>query len=201
MIRAVGVDDGALIARLFGANGACGGCWCMWWRRERGGALWRNCQGEANRRDFMALLAAGEVHGVLALRAGEPVGWCNIEPRSSLIRIARVRALARENVAAGTWGVACFYIPARHRRQGLARTLLSAAVELAWARGAARIEGYPVVVRGDRELPGAFAWTGVPRMYTAQGFRRMPAPDGERATYMLERPAAEVIKAAGVPRR
>ena len=23
------------LERLFGANGACGGCWCMWWRLKR----------------------------------------------------------------------------------------------------------------------------------------------------------------------
>ena len=28
-------DDWDDLARLFGARGACGGCWCMWWRLAR----------------------------------------------------------------------------------------------------------------------------------------------------------------------
>ena len=24
------------LVTLFGSNGACGGCWCMWWRIEKG---------------------------------------------------------------------------------------------------------------------------------------------------------------------
>jgi hypothetical protein len=24
------------LEQLFGPNGACGGCWCMWWRIEKG---------------------------------------------------------------------------------------------------------------------------------------------------------------------
>lgn len=188
-VREVTREDGALVERLFGPNGACGGCWCMWWRRERGGALWRACQGERNRRDFMRLLRDGEVNAVIASRGDEPVGWCNVEPRSTLIRIARVRALARGDVAPASWGVGCFYIPARHRRQGIARALLAAAIDLAWRRGAARIEGYPVVVRPGAEPVAAFAWTGVPAMFVAQGFRRLPAPAGARVTYVLERPS------------
>jgi len=33
------------LAELFGANGACGGCWCMWWRIETG-ERWRDIKGE-----------------------------------------------------------------------------------------------------------------------------------------------------------
>jgi GNAT superfamily N-acetyltransferase len=190
VVRAVSPADRDLVIRLFGPNGACGGCWCMWWRRERGGALWHACQGETNRHDFLRLFAAGKVNAVLALRGDEPVGWCNIEPRETLVRIARVRALARERVAPATWGVGCFYVPARQRGRGLAKALLRGAIELAWRRGAARIEGYPVVVRPGAGMPGAFAWTGVPRLFTAAGFTRMPAPAGARTTYVLERPAA-----------
>jgi len=24
------------LERLFGTNGACAGCWCIWWRLEKG---------------------------------------------------------------------------------------------------------------------------------------------------------------------
>ena len=30
--------------KLFGKNGACGGCWCMWWRVEKG-EKWSDLKG------------------------------------------------------------------------------------------------------------------------------------------------------------
>ena len=39
-VRPLREDDWPAIEELFGSNGACGGCWCMWWRVPRGGKLW-----------------------------------------------------------------------------------------------------------------------------------------------------------------
>ncbi len=50
---------------LFGANGACGGCWCMYWRQERG-EDWSRLKGAANKRRFRSLVERGLAHGVLA---------------------------------------------------------------------------------------------------------------------------------------
>ncbi len=42
------------LERLFGAHGACGGCWCMWWRVERGGKTWKDIQGaKAKRHEYL----------------------------------------------------------------------------------------------------------------------------------------------------
>ena len=39
--------------RLFGANGACGGCWCMSWRIEKG-EKWEEVKGAcAKKRSFV----------------------------------------------------------------------------------------------------------------------------------------------------
>ena len=50
--RPLSCDDWTTVAALFGTNGACGGCWCMWWRRPRGGKLWEECKGAKNKRTF-----------------------------------------------------------------------------------------------------------------------------------------------------
>jgi hypothetical protein len=49
-IRTITPDDWPAIERLFGANGACGGCWCMWWRVEKGGRTWDGTKGEPARK-------------------------------------------------------------------------------------------------------------------------------------------------------
>ena len=49
---------------LFGPRGACGGCWCMWWRMRP--KDYKARKGEANRQAFRALVAAGPPPGLLA---------------------------------------------------------------------------------------------------------------------------------------
>ena len=39
-IRLLTPDDWSILTKLFGSNGACGGCWCMWPRVPRGGKAW-----------------------------------------------------------------------------------------------------------------------------------------------------------------
>ncbi|MCJ7497071.1 MAG: GNAT family N-acetyltransferase, partial [candidate division Zixibacteria bacterium] len=36
------------LENLFGERGACGGCWCMWWRLSR--SLFNKQKGEGNRK-------------------------------------------------------------------------------------------------------------------------------------------------------
>ena len=49
---------------LFGPNGACGGCWCMWWRIKR--SQYDQQKGEGNRLAMRAIVDAGQVPGLLA---------------------------------------------------------------------------------------------------------------------------------------
>ncbi len=169
-VRALAPGDWNHLAALFGANGACGGCWCMWWRLPRGGKLWEASKGEPNRRAFRRLLTAGKVRGCLAFAAGTPVGWVCVGPASDFPRMQRVKALAGERDP-GTWAVVCFFIRSGWRARGVASQLLAGAVELARLHGATRVEGYPVVPKGDAKMPAAFAWTGVPALFDRAGFR------------------------------
>src|SRR5881628_691771 len=64
---------------LFGRNGACAGCWCMWWRLPR--AHWVKRKGGANKKAIRKLVTEGNFPGILAYADGQPVGWCAIGPR------------------------------------------------------------------------------------------------------------------------
>jgi GNAT superfamily N-acetyltransferase len=176
--RAAAHDDGPVIARLFGVNGACAGCWCMHWRVEKGGATWRACRGEPNRRAFLKLLRGGRVHGALAFAGERPVGWCNFGPRTDFPRLRRSRVLAYE-AAPGTWSVNCFFVAAGWRRQGVASALLRTAMATAFARGARVLEGYPP----GGALTAPFAWTGTRSLFARAGFK----PSAENPRVWLKR--------------
>lgn len=167
-LRPVNASDWPTIEILFGNKGACGGCWCMYWRVERGGRTWDAVRGTLARTQIRELTEASALHGILAFVSGAPVGWASTGPYDDFPRLRRVRALQRERPP-GVWSVTCFYILPRFRRRGLGTRLLHACVELARAKGARVIEGYPVAVRGS--MPDAFVWTGVPAMFAEIGFR------------------------------
>ena len=177
-------DDWPVIEALFGANGACGGCWCMWWRVPMGGKAWDVAKGAPNRVAFRGLVESGRASGVLAFDGARAVGWCAVGPRADFPRLDRSKALAR-GWSADTWSINCLYVPARERGRGVATALVEAAVALASERGAREIEAYPqVVVPGSRQA-GAFVCTGVPALYERLGFvAPRPAPRG-RVLYLL----------------
>src|SRR5262245_32492807 len=101
--------DASAITKLFGPNGAGGRRWCMHWRLEKGGKMWKACKGEPNRRAFFKLLKQGRAQGTLAFAGDTPVGWCNFGPLEEFPRIRNSRVLSRE-AAPGTWSINCFYI-------------------------------------------------------------------------------------------
>lgn len=198
-IRPLEPDDWHLIESLFGAKGACGGCWCMWWRVPRGGRLWEQVKGEPNRRSFKDLVERGEVHGMLALHGDEPVGWCCFGPRRTFPRLETVKALRRD-WSDDTWSITCFYMPARWRKHGIASRLLAAATERAFALGAIEVEGYPVVPRSpDSQLPGAFAWTGVPVMFEREDYHAS-INEGSSRPIMLKSRATPSSAASSRPK-
>src|ERR1700678_3902755 len=101
-VRPLTPEDWPVIAQLFGANGACGGCWCMWWRVPQGGKQWHESKGAKNREAFRRLIRADKVHAVLAFADDQPVGFCSFGPRETFPRMKRIRALQHESPK-GTW--------------------------------------------------------------------------------------------------
>jgi GNAT superfamily N-acetyltransferase len=157
------------VVRLFGPSGAYSGCWCMWWR-ESAKDFDRN--GNAgNRRAMRALVRGGRVPGLLAYREGEPVGWVSVAPRQEFPRIERSPTLKPIDDRP-VWSVVCFFIHRRHRRSGVARALLDAAVAHAAVHGARHVEAYPVDP-GERNYSNAEAYTGVLPLFEAAGFREV----------------------------
>ncbi len=184
-VRTLDASDWPIILKLFTAKGACGGCWCMYWRLPHGGKLWEDNKGDKNKRAFKRLIQAGRVHGCLAFVGDDPVGWCCLGPRQDFPRLETVRALQHQ-WDDSTWSVTCFYISTSWRRQGIASALLEHGVALAKKLGAKKLEGYPVRYssKNHGEVPAAFAWTGVNAIFEKQRFVNVSPPDHARDVFV-----------------
>jgi len=134
-------DRWADFEKLFGQRGACGGCWCMWWRLRR--SQFEKQKGAPNKRAMKRIVNAGEIPGLLAYVRGEPVGWCSVAPREAYPVLSRSRILKPIDDKP-VWSVVCFFIAKAHRRTGLSVKLLEAVTAYARKNGAKIIEGYPV---------------------------------------------------------
>lgn len=170
------------LERLFGEQGACGGCWCMYWRLAP--KDWTAGKEGGNREALRALVASGTPPGVLAYDGETPVGWCAVGPRSAFPRLARSKNLAPVDDLP-VWSVVCFFVARSYRRQGVAEQLLRAAVELARRHGAPAVEAYPVVPQED-EMPDAFAWTGIVSTFQKLGFREVARRSVNRPIVRLQ---------------
>ncbi|MDZ4700527.1 MAG: GNAT family N-acetyltransferase [Rhodothermales bacterium] len=151
---------------LFGDNGACGGCWCMYWRSLR--VTYEAGKGDTNRAAFEQLVREGPPPGVLAYSYGVPIGWCAVAPREQLTRLTQsfiLHPLDDQPV----WSVSCFFVTPGRRKSKVGMALLLAAVDFVKAQGGRIVEGYPVEAR-HTSMPPAFAWTGFASTFLAAGF-------------------------------
>jgi GNAT superfamily N-acetyltransferase len=155
---------------LFGERGACGGCWCMVWRKPR--AEFLKGKGPGNRASLRALVKHGPPPGVLAYDGDQAVGWCAVAPRPDYVFLSKSRVL-RPVDETPVWPVSCLFVAKPYRRKGLSVALLRAAVEFVRNRGGAMVEGYPIISKKG-PLPDSFAWTGTLPAFLKAGFHELP---------------------------
>jgi GNAT superfamily N-acetyltransferase len=179
-IRPLTPDRWPDLEQLFGRQGAYSGCWCMWWRLP--GKEFGLCSGQERKEQFRGIVAAGRIPGLLAYREGVPVGWCAISPRDELPRFARSRYWKPIDDLP-VWSIACFYIAARQRGQGVATRLLHAAVDYAREQGALVLEAYPKDVAGP--IAASSVYTGTAGMFAAAGFEEVARRHPERPIMRL----------------
>jgi len=161
---------------LFGAKGAYGGCWCMWWRLTR--REFASRQGEANRRAMKAIVESGRVPGILGYEDGRAVAWCSVAPREEFGAIERSRVLRRIDDQP-VWSIVCFYVAGSQRRRGVVEQLIRAAVEYVRERGGTIVEAYPTVPRSSR-VPPMSGFMGFPDVFARAGFKVCAEPSGVR---------------------
>ena len=164
---------------LFGERGACGGCWCMWWRLKK--SEFEQQKGSGNKNAMRNLVDKKTIIGLIAYIGKEPVGWCSVAPREDFVRFETSKILKPVDDKP-VWSIVCFFVDKKYRKQGLSVEIIKGSVEYckklsekksASAKEKAKIvEGYPVVPYKD-DMPGAFAWTGFPNAFIKAGFKEV----------------------------
>ena len=99
---------------------------------------------------------ATETIGIVAYIDDEPAGWCAVDVRSVFGRVRGSpvpwKDRHEDKDDESVWAIACLIVRKGFRNRGLTYPLVSAAVEHARARGAASIEGYPLVTQGAQVI-------------------------------------------------
>jgi len=159
---------------LFGPRGACGGCWCMYWKLSP--KKYNENKGIKNKTAQREIVSSGVVPGLIAYMNGVPVGWVAIESRDQYPRMENSRILKPIDDDE-VWSISCFFIEKNFRNQGISTKLLIAAVDYAASKGARIVEGYPTDP-GEKNMPAPFVYTGLAKAFLKAGFveveRRSP---------------------------
>lgn len=151
-------------------------CHCQYWHFTGDKNAWLDRlfhAPEQNRAAFVESIATaqGELRGVVAMRAGQAVGWMKLCPAERVQKLYDQRlyrglpALAGERD--GVLTVGCLLVDEEFRRRGVARALVAHAIVLAAASGARCIEAFPR--RSDQAGP-AELWTGPFSIFEQAGF-------------------------------
>lgn len=186
-VKPLTADNWADVEAVFNARGCAvaRGCWCMYYRRSgaRAAPPAGMTRAEANRADLEALAREGDVPpGLVGYRGRTPVGWISLGPREDYLKLARSPVMKAVDDAK-VWSIICFVVPAEHRRQGVARALLDAAIAWARTRGVRLLEAYPM---DRRDHPGDDAmWFGTKSMFDDAGFHEVARRKPQRPIVRL----------------
>ena len=144
-------------------------CWCLSHRLQAKEIEELGGTGTGARERAMRSLCEREhPPGVVTYLDGEPVGWCNIGPRSEITRLAK-SALMRPVDDLPVWSIVCVVVRSGFRRRGVTEHLIEGAVAYAAANGAPAVEAHPVDT-GDQRMDLTMAFVGTRGMFEKAGF-------------------------------
>jgi len=162
------------VERLFSLGGDAAGCWCQWFTLRP--AEWKSHSRE-ERKELLhgQFRQDGIPPGVLAFADGQAVGWAAVAPRHCYPRVEHLQLVQRADRKAPPaegehWVVSCFVVARTHRRRGVARALLDAAVRFASDHGAGWVEGYPVDTGARPKATSSDLFHGTVTLFEQAGF-------------------------------
>jgi len=157
-----------LFVQLFGERGACGNCWCMYFRLKKEDFV-AGKQDDGNKARMKELVWDNRPTGVLGIYDGQAIGWCAFAPREDHLKLENSRVHKRID-AVSVWSVTCFFIDKNFRRMGISVAMLKGVIDIAKKKNIKVIEAYPTIPTQEK-LPDSFAWIGLYRSFEEAGFK------------------------------
>jgi len=154
--------------QLFGLKGACGNCWCMYYRLSKIDFHEGKFE-DGNKLAMKELVWNKKPTGILAFYEGEAVAWCAFAPRKDYLKLSKSRVhkpIDDEPV----WSIPCMFIHKDFRKYGVSVALLEGVIAYARANGIKIIEAYPTIPTTEK-LPDSFVWVGLYKTFERTGFR------------------------------
>lgn len=106
-------------------------CYCQFMYVDHSKVDWDTRTAEENRVSACDRIACNRMHGLLAFRNGQVVGWCNAAPRVLLEGFSDEPLPDREHIGQ----ITCFVVAREHLRTGVARALLDRACAMLREQG------------------------------------------------------------------
>jgi GNAT superfamily N-acetyltransferase len=154
--------------QLFGNNGACGNCWCMFYRLKKADFMEGKINGK-NKESMRRIVMKNYPTGILGFYKEQPIAWCAFAPREHLIRLENSRVHKRIDDV-NVWSITCFFIDKNFRQRGISAELLKGVIEYARQNNIQVIEAYPTIL-SVAYLPDSFIWTGLYKTFKRVGFK------------------------------
>ncbi|MBP1675157.1 MAG: family acetyltransferase [Bacteroidetes bacterium] len=175
---------------LFGEKGACGNCWCMYYRLSKAD-FQKGKANEGNKKAIKEIIWEGKPVGLVALLKDKPIAWCAFAPREDFIKLEKSRIHKRIDNK-DVWSIPCLFIDKHYRRSGVSVQLLKGAIKYAKGVGIKIIEAYPAIPTQDK-IPDSFAWVGLYKSFERAGFKIVDRKSKNRpmVRYYLENDNSE----------
>jgi GNAT superfamily N-acetyltransferase len=152
---------------LFGEKGACGNCWCMYYRLSQ--SRFREGKTEnGNKKAMKKIVWDNKPSGILGFYEGQAIAWSAFAPREDFMRLEKSRVHKRID-SKKVWSIPCFFIDKNVRRNGVSVELLKGVIKYAETHGIEIIEAYPTIPTQEK-LPDSFVWIGLYKSFERAGF-------------------------------
>ena len=160
-------DNWGKFLQLFGNKGACGNCWCMYYRLKKQDYQ-EGKQDDGNKNAMKEIVWDNRPAGILGFYDGQPIAWCAFAPREDFQKLEKSRVHKRIDDQP-VWSIPCFFIDKAFRRHGVSVELLKGVINYARKEGIKIIEAYPTTPTQEK-LPDSFVWIGLYKSFERAGF-------------------------------
>jgi len=162
---------------LFGEKGACGGCWCMYWRQKS--TDYKKNKNEPNKKLLKKLVDEKKELGLIFYVKDEPIAWCSVSPRQEIYRIQNSRSFKPIDDQP-VWSIVCLFIKKSFRKKGLSVQIIKSVIDYCRKKDVKILEAYPSIPYSPK-MPDSFAWTGIDTAFLSAGFNSIPVQTKSRA--------------------